>query len=278
MKYSDLHIHSCYSDGVLTPEKIIKVALEKNLKTIAITDHDTLSSQYVTKLNLENLDIISGIEISSKYKENEIHILGYYINIEESNIKRAIDILKTSRENRFKEVICRLNNKGIYLSMDDFSEFKDSTIGRAHIANVLVKKGYSNNYKEAFNLYLLEGKDTFVERYKFSYRETIDIIRKSGGIAILSHPGKIKIGIDIENLIKDLKFYGLQGIEVYHPSHNSKQISYFYNLAKKHKLLITGGSDCHGMKNITDEILLGSYGIDEILMNKIKAYHLKQRR
>lgn len=278
MKYSDLHIHSLYSDGLLSPEDIVDIALKKKLSSISITDHDTLNSQYIIKYTFENLDIIPGVELSSKYKNREIHILGYYIDIYDENLKSCVNILKNSRLKRLEEIIYRLNKQDVHINIEDFNKYNESSVGRGHVAKILVDKGYSRNYKDAFITYLLEGKCAYVERYKFEYKETIDIIRKSGGIAVLSHPGKFYNYMEIEQLVKDLKFYGLQGIEVYHPSHSSYQINTFYNLAKKYKLFITGGSDCHGAKGENKDLLLGNYGIDEKLVNKLKLYHINKRR
>ena len=278
MKYSDLHIHSLYSDGLLSPEEIVDIALKKKLSSISITDHDTLNSQYIIKYTIENLDIIPGVELSSKYKNKEIHILGYYINIYDENLKSSINILKKSRLERLEEMVYRLNKQDVHISIEDFNKYNESSVGRGHVAKVLVDKGYSRSYKDAFTTYLLEGKCAYVQRHKFEYKETIAIIRKSGGIAVLSHPGKFYKYMEIEQLVKDLKFYGLQGIEVYHPSHSSYQINTFYNLAKKYKLFITGGSDCHGVKGENKDLLLGNYGIDEKLVNKLKLYHINKRR
>jgi hypothetical protein len=278
MKYSDLHIHSLYSDGLLSPEDIVNIALKKKLSNISITDHDTLNSQYIIKYAFENLDIIPGVELSSRYKNREIHILGYYIDIYDENLKNCINILKKSRLKRLEEIIYRLNKQDVHINIEDFNKYKKSSVGRGHVAKILVDKGYSANYKDAFMTYLLEGRSAYVERYKFEYKETISIIRKSGGIAVLSHPGKLYNYMEVEQLVKDLKFYGLQGIEVYHPSHSSYQINAFYNLAKKYKLFITGGSDCHGLKGENKELLLGNYGIDEKLVNKLKLYHINKRR
>lgn len=275
MKYADLHIHSTYSDGNLTPEEIIKIAIERNVKYISITDHDTLSSQYVTKYDYQNINIIPGIEFSTEYDDDtEIHILGYFIDIDNSYLKSIVEKLRISRIERVKNIITKLKEIGIDIDMDDLCENNIPTLGRSHIAQVLVKKGYSNNFKLAFKEYLIEGKPAFVKREKIYYKEVLDIIKKSSGIAILAHPGDIPRQMELDSLFKRLKCHGLSGVEIYHPSHNNEKINTFYNLAKKHKLIITGGSDCHSISN-KDSSLIGQYGVNEIHLNKL--LHLDKR-
>ncbi|MEG1287449.1 MAG: PHP domain-containing protein [Clostridium sp.] len=268
MKYADLHIHSCYSDGTMTPEEIIDLARAKGVKCISITDHDSIASQYVAKTTWEGVSIITGIELSTEFQELEVHMLGYNLDIENENLKEVVNKLNKCRIDRIEEMLFELKKHGIYLELDDLAIDLDSTVGRSHIANAMVKKGYFDNYKSAFTSYLVKGKPAYVKGSKLNYKETIELIQRSGGVPVLAHPGQIYRGMGIEKIIKDLKCYGLKGIEVYHPSHSSEQTNYFYNLATKYKLCITGGSDFHGNQSLHDTGL-GSYGINELLLNKI---------
>lgn len=267
MRYADLHIHSSYSDGNLLPEEIIDIAKKQGIKYIAITDHDTIDSQYISKKEYEGINIIPGIEFSTEYNDLEIHILGYFIDIDNENIKNAVDRLKKKRIERTKEIIERLKKHNIYLEMDDIAIDKNCNMGRAHIANAMISKGYVHTFKEAFSKYLMKGKPAYVNGDKLTYKETLEIINNSGGIAVLAHPGKVYRSLEVENMIKELKCYGLKGIEVYHPSHSKEQINMFYNFSKKYKLLLTGGSDFHGLSN--GESSIGTEGINELLLEKL---------
>ena len=268
MKYADLHIHSCYSDGTMTPEEIIKLARKKGVKVISITDHDTIASQYIINDTWTDINIIPGIELSTEFQELEIHLLGYNIDIENEKLKEVVNKLNKCRMDRIEKILFELKKHGINLELQDLDINLEATVGRSHIANAMVKKGYFNNYKTAFTSYLLKGKPAYVKGVKLNYKEALELIHIAGGIPVLAHPGQIYRGMGIEKLIKDLKCYGLRGIEVYHPSHSIEQTNYFHNLAKKHKISITGGSDYHGNESLNDTGI-GSFGISELLINKL---------
>ncbi|WP_418223600.1 PHP domain-containing protein [Clostridium isatidis] len=272
MNCADLHIHSSYSDGNLSPEEIVEIARQTGLKAISITDHDCISSQYIVDKKYNDIDIIPGIELSSEIDNLEIHILGYFIDYQNKYLIKIINKLAEERIKRVEKIILKLNENGIELSMEDIEP--STSIGRSHIANAMLKKGYFDNYKTAFMNYLVKDKPAYVKGYKLNYREAIKVIREAGGIPVLAHPGQVYRGLAMENLIKELKFFGLMGLEVYHPSHLREDTNKFYNLAKKHKLIITGGSDYHG-KGCYSENLIGSYGIKEELLNKLINYKNK---
>lgn len=275
MKSVDLHIHSCYSDGIYTPEQIAKSAKKKGIKCISITDHDSISAQYIvnTEYNNKDLRIIPGIELSTEYKEMELHILGYFIDTENSSLKELVNNLNKQRLKRVEKILYNLKGYDINIKLDDLGVDLDSTIGRSHIANAMVKKGYFDNYKTAFKSYLIKGKPGYVKGFKLTYREALDIIIESGGVPVLAHPGQIYKKIEVENIIKELKCFGLNGVEVYHPSHSSVDTNKFFSMAKKYKLSITGGSDFHGRANFDDESI-GSCGINDLLLSKF----IKSRR
>ncbi|MGL5380875.1 PHP domain-containing protein [Clostridium sp.] len=268
MKYADLHIHSSYSDGTMTPEQIIEIAKEKSIKCISITDHDSIAAQYVTKNKYEGINIIPGIELSTEFNDLELHILGYFIDINNDSLIQTVNKLNKSRIDRVEEILHKLKKNNINLTLDDLEIDKESTVGRSHIANAMVNKGYFDNYKTAFTSFLVKGKPAYVKGFKLSYKETIEVINDAGGIAVLAHPGQIYRGMAIESIIRELKCYGLKGIEVYHPSHTKEQTNNFHNLARKYRLSITGGSDYHGKQSLHDTGL-GSFGINEVLLNKI---------
>ena len=267
MNYADLHIHSNYSDGTMTPEEIIKSAREMGIKSISITDHDSIASQYVVK-NYDDINVISGIELSTEYEDLELHILGYFIDINDENLIKTVEKLNQSRIERIEEILFKLKKYNINLALEDLEVDLKSTVGRSHVANAMVRKGYFENYKSAFVNYLVKGKPAYVKGYKLNYKEAIQVINKCGGIAVLAHPGQIYKPLEVERIIKNLKFYGLNGVEVYHPSHSRNETNNFYNLTRKYKLLITGGSDYHGTESVKGNYI-GSYGINEDLLNKL---------
>ncbi|MGL4875848.1 MAG: PHP domain-containing protein [Clostridium sp.] len=266
MKYADLHIHSSYSDGKLTPEEIIKIAIDKGVKYISITDHDSIDSQYIMEQNIKGIEIISGIELSTEINDLEIHMLGYFIDYNNEELISRVNEIKKERIKRAEKICDKLNEIGIKLDIEKL-KLENPTIGRSHIANEIVNMGYEESFKGAFNKYLIKGKQAYEQGRKLTHKEAINLIKISGGIPVIAHPGKIYRSMDIEKIIKELKCYGLEGVEVYHPSHNKEQINFLYNICKKYKLMITGGSDFH---DITEsEIIIGTQGINEMLLNKL---------
>lgn len=274
MIYSDLHIHSSYSDGILPPVDIIGLSISKGIKCISITDHDSVQSQSASYGDLTDIEVVPGIELSSEYNGHEIHLLGYFIDINDSFLNSALNKIHKEREDRVHNIIKKLNKMSMDISVSEIEISKFVSLGRPHIAKLLVEKGYVNSIREAFHIYLAKGKPAYIDRFKISYKETLKLIRDSGGISVLAHPGEIYKGINMERLIQDLKIYGLNGIEVFHPSHKDRDINNFYNLAIKYKLVISGGSDYHG-NNSKNEACIGSKGLDQKLTSKFLNYYLK---
>lgn len=275
MQYADLHIHSCYSDGNISPEGILKIAKDNNVKYISITDHDNISAQKVLQSTFCNfgVEIIPGVELSTEYEGYEVHILGYFIDINNLFLNRLLDHIKEVRMNRILEILSKLQKMGVDITVNDLEMNNNfQSIGRAHIAKILVDKGYSSSFKGAFHNYLAKDKSAYVDRSKVPYKDVLKIVKDCGGIPVLAHPGKTYKGIFTDKLIKDLKVYGLMGIEVFHPSHNINQVSQFYNLSKKYNLAITGGSDFHCI-NSNNNINIGSCGLSQDLLNKFIKYN-----
>lgn len=267
INFADLHIHSTYSDGFLSPEDIAKAAIKQGIKCISITDHDTISSQYIAKKIYNDLKIITGVEFSTEYKGEQIHILGYFIDTENKALIEAISNIQTRRTERVEEILKKLAQNQINVELDYFKTNSSTSFGRGNIARELVSRGYAKTFKEAFLKYLDVGRPAYVEVKKLNYIDVINLIHDSSGIPVLAHPGKIHRSMGIEEMIKEFKNHGLNGMEVYHTSHTSNQISTYYNLSKKYKLLITGGSDFHGRENA--KISIGNSGINEELYNKL---------
>ncbi|NLV87831.1 MAG: PHP domain-containing protein [Tissierellia bacterium] len=262
----DLHVHTNHSDGFFTPEKVVDLALERNLRGIAITDHDTVSAieiavQYSKKYN--NFTVIPSIEFSTLHNNEEVHILGYFINPSDPDILDITEKLKNSRLGRGIKMVKKLNDLGIYITIDEVIKISGGDlIGRPHIARILINKGYVTSIEEAFNKYLDRGKPAYVERYKLTIEEAISIIKKSGGYAVLAHPGLLKNKSIIEHCIKS----GINGIECIHSKHNPLDTEYLKIIARSNNLIVTAGSDFHG--DYLD--LLGKYSIDINTLPKFK--------
>lgn len=260
MLKADLHIHTTSSDGLLSPEEVVKWAAYKKLSAVGITDHDTIKG-IQPALNVSNeykVEVVPGIELSTVFLEEEIHILGYYIDYSRDWLQQKLDEIYESRYNRAIKMIDKLNDMGIDINLQQVKDIAEAgTIGRPHIARAMQEKGYIDNIKEAFKQYIGKGCPAYVERYRISCQEAIDMIKQLGGVPVLAHPGLINNKVHI-NEILDM---GIEGIEVYHSKHDDETIRSTYRLALDRKLLITGGSDCHGMF-VNNEPILGNIWVD----------------
>lgn len=250
----DLHTHSCYSDGEYTPNEIILKAKKEGIKMISITDHDTvLGNQNITLTKEERLGIkiIPGIELSAKVPKGQMHILGYNIDIYDQNLNNKIKELKN---NSFYSVIGILvqikKDYGITFETDEILNILNSSgnIGRPDIAKLCIKHAYTSTVKEAFNKFLTPANEKLSTIKKgITYQECISLIRNAGGISVLAHPKTLECtDTELENIIKELKQSGLEGIEAYHSIHTAEEIKKYLSLADKYDLLISGGSDYHG--------------------------------
>lgn len=245
MKY-DLHVHTSFSDGLLSPADVVDMAIDKGLNGIAITDHDTILGidQAINQGNkYKDIDIIPGIEFGCIFSNEEVHILGYFIDHTDFQLNQIIRKLRSSRIDRAIKIIEKLKELGISISLLDVKTYStEDNIGRPHIARTMVDNKYVENIKEAFDKYLNRGKPAYVERYQLSIIETISLIKSIKGLSVLAHPGLLKDTSIIEYCIAN----GINGIECIHSKHTSENVKLFTDLANKNNLIITGGSDFHG--------------------------------
>lgn len=246
----DLHTHSCFSDGTYMPNDILKLAHKNGIKAVAITDHDTIEGLTAISDDAKNLgiEIINGIEFSADYNGIEIHILGYFLDIENKNLLNLLDELKKTRDKRNNELIEKLQNIGLDITLDYVTSLSSyGLVTKAHFGVALVKKGYAKDIKDAFNIYLGKGKPAYVERVLLPYNDAIKIILEAKGIPVLAHPILYKLSnSDLKLAIKNLKNAGLKGIECYYPSNTKNQTNTLLSLCKEFNLKATGGSDFHG--------------------------------
>lgn len=268
MKF-DLHLHTIFSDGKFTPEKLIDLAVERNLNGIAITDHDTIlgiesAIEYSEKY--KDFTVIPGIEFGSVYKDTEVHILGYFIDYKDKDLIEATEFLKSSRKSRGVKIVEKLKALGLDIDYEDVKRMNDKDfIGRVPIAKALIEKNYVNSISEAFDLYLDRGKKAYVEKESLSIADTIKLIKNVGGIAVLAHPGILKDKEAIDFCIDN----GIDGIECIHSKHSEEEVKLFRECAEKNNLIITGGSDCHG-EIIDGDLLLGKFHVNLELIPELK--------
>lgn len=278
MGKADLHIHTTSSDGMLSPEEVVKWAVYKKLSAIGITDHDTIKGiQPAIDYSINyKIEIVPGIELSTEYNEEEIHILGYYIDYKKDWLQQKLNEIYESRYNRAIKMIEKLSDLGIQITLQQVKNIAEAgTIGRPHIARAMQERGYIDNMKDAFKKYIGKGCPAYVERYKITCEEAIDMIKTLGGVPVLAHPGLINNKVNL-NKILDI---GIEGIEVYHSKHDDETIRNTYKLAVDRKLLITGGSDCHGIF-INNEPILGNIWVDyknvQLLKEKSEYMNIKR--
>lgn len=259
----DLHLHSTFSDGSNTPAELVKLAKDAGLSTLSITDHDNVGGLAEGQDAALKLDIkfIPGIEMSSKFMDRNIHLLGYGIDYSNAELTGKIDELRRARVERTHQIIERLNKKNLVIRYEDVNEggTDNYSIGRVHIGKALYKKNYVRSVGEAFKKYLVPGTDTYVEKKVLPARDAIDIIKKAGGLVFIAHPGIEKLNNHMDDLIK----MGIDGVEVYHPNHRFDDILFFEDYTSKRQLLCSGGSDYHGSNSSLKKVVGGIFVPDK---------------
>ncbi len=257
----DLHIHTTYSDGMLSPEQIVDTALECGLDVIALTDHDNILSHKIAydyaKQKNYNLEIIQGVEINTLYKGYEVHILGYFMDKNNPQFIEMINLQQKARIEQAHKIVKLLNKKeGLKIKFEDIQKLvaPNGSIGRPHIARAITNLGATGNVMEAYAKYINNKSDVYVERQTVSPHDAVEVISEAGGIPVFAHP----IDVDIaDNLTVELINYGLRGIEAYHRKHSPAAVEHFSSLAEKYGLIVTGGSDFHTPSLNHGTILMG---------------------
>ena len=244
----DLHTHSTFSDGTFTPLQLVKYAEEKGLKAFAITDHDTTEGIKEAKSIETNVEVISGVEISTRYDKKEIHIVGLYVNENDADLNKQLKYYREKRVTRNFEILEELNSLGVDITIDDVKEScTGDVISRAHIAKALVSKGFVGSYTEAFDRYLGDNKCAYVPRETLNYEESMELITKAGGVPVLAHPLLYKMSdTNLENMMVKLRQKGLKAVEVYYSTHSNSDTQHVMAMANRVGLIYSGGSDFHG--------------------------------
>lgn len=279
MNYIDLHVHSSASDGSLTPEEVVLLARKAGLRCFALTDHDTVDGvepalQYAGKF--ENIDVIPGIELSCYYKNREIHIVGLFVNHRDKAFLEELQKLKQARKDRNEKMVQNFVDAGIPITIEELKHGNpNSVITRAHFARVLVEKGVCRNKTEAFDKYLGIGCPFYLPKPKVTPEHVLNLIKQAGGTAILAHPYSYKFSkSEVETLLDTLIPLGLSGLECYYSTYDDGQIQELRSIALAKNLLVSGGSDFHGVvkPDISIGTGRGNLRIPEKLLTAICEY------
>ncbi len=279
-KIIDMHTHTNYSDGELSPQELIRLAVDEKIGTLAITDHDTIEG--IKKVNRNEkiildsgIEIINGIELSAKSEKGRMHILGYGIDLNNECLNKKMEDLKNNSINSVLSIMEQIKRDyGIIFNYDDIKNLINANhnLGRPDIAKLCIKYGYVTTVQEAFDKYLVDAYNkTNQINKKLQYAECLELISNSGGTSVLAHPKSLELSEkEFLVLLKNMIDCGLKGIEVYHSSHTKEEMKYYLEIANKYDLLISGGSDFHGQA-IKPDVHLGSGKNNNI---KIKSLSL----
>jgi hypothetical protein len=262
----DLHAHTFFSDGLLSPEDLVARAREKRLLALAVTDHDTVEAlPRARAAATAALELVPGIELSSATDGVDLHILGFYIDPEHPRLRARLERFQDERRQRAVLMMQRLNDLGAPLDPDEvFDLAGPGVVGRPHVAGALLRAGHVSSMDEAFRRYLGPHGAAYVPRPAFRPEEAIALVHEADGVSVLAHPG----GSLPDSLLERLVAAGLRGVEVWHPQHNAATIRRYRALASRLGLLETGGSDFHGHPRGAD---LGDMGVSAAVLDPLKA-------
>ena len=245
MKFADLHLHTQFSDGTFTPEELVLYAQKTGLACIAVTDHDTVEAcaRATAACAAVRMEFIPGAELTAEHEDIEVHVLGYFLDTENRILLGRIAQFQTVRQQRIHEMVAALNQLGLPLKVEAvFALANCKSPGRPHVARALVKEKLIGSLDEAFERYLKKGRPAWVPKTKMSALESVELIHQAGGLAVMAHPGLNRS----DEIIPALVEAGLDGIECFHTKHSTVMSERYLEIAEKHHLLVTGGSDCHG--------------------------------
>ncbi len=261
MSRIDLHLHTTHSDGSFSTREVMTFAKQAGVTALAITDHDIVEGiAEATAIGAElGIEVVPGVEISSRLGESELHILGYFLNWTDPLLAQRLSSLRDSRHTRNPKIVQRLNELGIPITYEEVRALAGTeSVGRPHIARLLMEKKFVTSAKEAFDRYLANGRPAFVDRELPLPAQAVQWIREAGGVPVLAHPTWVRTSADgLRTLVRDLKVTGLGGIEVHYSTHTPSQTTEYLELAKQCDLVVTGGSDFHGVTKPDIEVGIG---------------------
>ncbi len=262
----DLHMHTTCSDGMYSPDVVVQMAAQAGLGTIAISDHDTVEAYHCLTLPVQGIRIIPAMEMSSDYEGEDVHILGFYLNPSDPAIVSYCAQFKQRRQQRAMEIVARCESLGYVLDRPQIEETlsKGGTIGRPHIARMLIAKGYFPDVAAVFEHLLYRGGPAYVPYRRQSINACISLIRQAGGLAVLAHPGLLK------RTLSAVLAHSFDGIEVYHPK-NQGRYEEFLAIAREKHWYVSGGSDFHGVPGRFPE-KVGVYTVDSEKVQDLLSY------
>ena len=278
MGYIDLHLHTTASDGVMSPSEIVRYAKTKGLQAFAITDHDTIEGleEGLSEGKRIDFEVIPGIEISAEHSPGSMHLLGFFLDIHHPLLNERLEYLQKARAERNPKIVEKLNRLGIELTYEEVLKASGGgQVGRPHFAQVLMEKNYVRTFQEAFDRFLKKGAPAYADKFRFTAKEALHFINEAKGVAVLAHPNTLNMNgySELENLILRLIEEGLKGIEVYYPEHSPLEVARYKTLAERYSLLITGGTDYHGIdKNGLDiGVGRGEMKLPYLMVEKLKS-------
>ena len=267
---ADLHTHTTFSDGILSPEQLLDKAKSVGLHSLAITDHDTMLG-YIHAVDYANsigIQLIPGLELSCYEQGRDYHLLGFFTDPDNPQLNHYLTMFKHERAKRAERIVKKLNNADMSITMDDvLQKAGKASVARPHIASVMIDKSYINDLKSAFDKYLSVGKPAYEPKWNFPVELGIKIINEAGGVAVLAHPGRYLPQQVLSRFIKQ----GLDGIEAVHPSHSIETQQYYRSIIDQYCLLWTGGSDFHGSREY-DETNFGKFTVSTSAIDAIQSY------
>jgi hypothetical protein len=268
MALIDLHLHSRFSDGTYGPEELAAQAQRYKLAAIALTDHDSVEgcAETARACAAVGIEFIAGTELTAEEDGNELHILGYCFDTLNERLLTQIARFQAVRQNRIREMVARLNRLKVPLSADAvFALANCKAPGRPHVARALVAAGICSSLDEAFERFLKRNRPAWVPKFKMSGTEALDLIHQAGGVAVMAHPALNRT----DEIIPGLVEAGMDGIECFHTKHSPATADRYLKLAERFHLLVTGGSDCHGLNK--GQPLIGTVKVPYEHLEKLKA-------
>jgi predicted metal-dependent phosphoesterase TrpH len=267
MKFADLHLHTQFSDGTFSPEELVAQARLHDLAAVALTDHDTVEGcdRAAVASRAAGIEFIPGTELTAEQDGHELHILGYFIDTQSPRLLSEIAHFQAVRQNRIREMVARLQALRVPLEAQSvFALANCRSPGRPHVARALVKAGLCANLDEAFERFLKKNRPAWVPKFKMSAASAVELIHQSGGLAVLAHPGLNRS----DEVIPAMVEAGLDGIECFHTKHTAATSQHYLQIADRFRLLVTGGSDCHGFSK--GKPLIGSVKIPMEYVEKLR--------
>ncbi len=246
LRFADLHLHTHFSDGTYSPEELVSHARRQGLAALSLTDHDTVEGcpRTARACAAAGIEFISGVELTAEHEGEESHILGYLVDIGNPQLLAGLSRCQIVRQNRIREIVARLNRLQVAVTAEAvFALANCNAPGRPHVARVLIQAGYCANQEEAFERFLKKNRPAWVPKFKMSATDAIGLIHKAGGVAVLAHPELNHADGAVPEIVKA----GLDGIECFHTKHSTATVEHYLEMADRYHLLVTGGSDCHGM-------------------------------